>query len=180
MFELIKYEKLSSNQTSVIINNIPDTYDDLYILISVKGDANELRMRFNGSTANYTDTFAYGIVGPSPSFSDVVAAGVNGYGTDEIYVGAKINPTANSFSTQRIYISNYASANPKLTSGEHLKASGTRTAFGSGTTIVGGNWNDSSPITSITFAADGDSIYAGSSFTLFGITAGNDGTTIVS
>lgn len=178
MFELIKYERVPSSQTSVVLDNIPNTYDDLYIIVSVRGDANELRMRFNGSTVNYTDTFAYGIVGPN--LTAVAAAGTNGYGTDEIFVGAKINPTANSFSTQRIYVSNYASANPKLTSGEHLKASGSNVAFGSGTTIVGGNWNDSSPITSITFAADGDNIYAGSSFTLYGITAGSDGVTTVS
>jgi len=179
MLKIIRHVEVpAGGQTSVVLDNIPDTYDDLYIIISVSGAANELRMRFNGSTANYTDTLAYGIIGPS--LTAVVSAGTNGYGTDEIYVGAKINPTSGSFSTQRIYISNYASANPKLTSGEHVKASGSNVAFGSGVTIIGGNWNDSSAISSITFSGDNDSIYENSSFTLYGITAGSDGVTTVS
>jgi hypothetical protein len=54
-------------------------------------------------------------------------------------------------------------------------------AFSAMQRIVAALWNDTDPITSIEFDADAATNYKQySSVTLYGITAGSDGTTIVS
>lgn len=161
---------------SITFSNIPDTYTDLVLLISVRNNstalADSILPTFNGSTSGFSGRLLYG-QGSGSGVSTTLARylGTSNGGTT----------TANTFSSTRVYIPNYRSNTNK----SFLVDSITET---NGTTIYrylfGGLWSNTAAITSISLSSDTFNSATGftenSSASLYGILAGSDGATAVS
>lgn len=163
MYELIQHQRLNANASSITFSNIPQIYTDLYLVTSLRAaggvEYDESRLFFNGVNSNLSaidfDADGYSIY--TFSVSNGFAGVVNGS-----------NSTANAFSNQQIYISNYSSSNLKSYSVESV-AEGR--LFGVGyLDLASGLWNQTSPITSITLTSGGGSNWIqNSSATLYGV-----------
>lgn len=154
-------------------------YTDLLIKLSIRttdnGAAELLRVQFNGSTSNYSARQLFGGGSGTPS-TDTYASAFNA-----ICIASAQGdlPTANTFGSGDIYIPNFASSEYKSLSADIVSENNGTTATQG---IAAGLWSDTSAITSITLIGQTGTtnFKVGSSFTLFGITAGSDGTTTVS
>jgi hypothetical protein len=156
------------------LTSIPDTYTDLMLVISARG-ANTpfLGMAFNGTSSGFTSIALVGDSSNAGSFSrtDTYVANISGS-----------SYTANVYGPCQIYIANYASSNNKSYAGEIV---GENNQSAANITLTAGLWSNSAAINSIQIynwnsgdAQQGLATYT--SATLYGITAGSDGTTTVS
>jgi len=176
---LIKRVKLdSANQSTIVLDNIPQTYDGLYLIVSGRltdsVDANypwyPLQIRPNDSTTSLNAIRLYG-------------AGSVGQGSQSFtYIAPEINPgnsTANTFGSSTVYIANYSSSSNKPFSIDSVSESNGSAAL---QMILAGLWSSSDPITSLVLYSHtgSGSISRYSSASLYGITAGSDGVTTVS
>ena len=173
---VIEHIELASDQATIVVDNIPQTYTDLYLVFSGRTSISDNlgygQMTVNGSSTNWTERVLQGnsSAASSPSDSTPIEAFVSGN-----------NTTANTFGSFSLYIPNYTSSNAKSMSVDLVTENNAGGAFSAMQRIVAALWNDTDPITSIEFDADAATNYKQySSVTLFGITAGSDGTTIVS
>ena len=170
--EVIGHIELTSTTAGIVFSDIPQTYKDLYLVASIRNTRSatgaEARVYFNGGSdfttrylGNETGTIGSGVI---------TARGFCG-----VENGATSN--ANTFSNSWLYVPNYTSSTPHVFSAESQAE--TNTTGGVSNYIVSGLWNTSAAITSIEL--NGSFTYsAGSSATLYGISAGSDGTTTVS
>ena len=170
------YEVPSGGVSSIVLDEIPDTFTDLYLVFSLRSFPTNTRgyddmgMRLNGSTTNYSDRFLRtregAVSSGAGSGTSLAAFSMNRY-------------EDNTFATGSVYIPNYTSSNPKSISNDGYSTGNTTTSVTGG--ILAGLWNDSTAINSITLLSlNGNSILQYSSATLYGILAGSDGTTTVS
>lgn len=177
--ELITRSLLTSDSGSGVwtISNIPNTYTDLLIYSSLRTNRastlDRYQLYFNGTTSNrtYRDVMGFGDTATS-LYSEGGASALS------LYSATAADATANTFSNTRIYIPNYTVAKNKT-----LRIEGTNETNGTNSWIetVIADWNDTAAINSFTLSLDfGNSFIAGSSVTVYGITAGSDGTTTVS
>jgi hypothetical protein len=170
VIKLIETKTLASATTSLSFTSIPQTFTDLYVLVSSRNGAvqEHLTVAFNGSTANFTGRFFTG--------STSVASG--NYAR---YLGNQMSSSSpgNTFSNGSVYITNYRVSSSKAVSSEISGWRGdTNVLIG---TLTGNLWNNTAAITSMEFTNEASSnISAGTTFSLYGITAGSDGTTVVS
>ena len=160
-----------SYPASVVFSDIPTdgTYTDLYLIASVRGDRSDvwesINIWPNQSSANMTARRLYTAQPGSPVSTTVVGNFVNGN-----------TSTTNTYGHLTVYIPNYASSNYKSLSVE----SGSE---GSGTVYYGIYaylWSDTTAISSLELDGANGLLRNFSTFTLYGILAGSDGTTIVS
>lgn len=164
-----------SGEASITFSPIAGDYTDLLLVGSVRsaratGVDDDLVISFNGNTANFTIRRLFG-TGTGDVGSLTTPARFAGY-----VVGN--TATANTFSSISIYISNYASSSAKPFSTDSVSENNATEAYQA---ISAGLWNDSSAITSITLASSrAENLLTETSFTLYGITAGSDGITVVS
>ena len=171
--ELIESVELASSASSITFSSIPQTYTDLKILVSartVSGDPSRvLSVNFNGSSANLT---AVRLQGNGSSVTSSTAPNDTAG-----FVNGGSDTTANTFSNTSLYISNYASSSNKSFSSDGVTENNGTTAFQQ---IAAGLWSNTSAITSVELFPDvGVTTYdfdTGSTFTLYGITAGGSGT----
>jgi hypothetical protein len=172
---VIAHTPVGSGGSVITFSNIPNTYTDLFIMLSARGNSPFLAIRFNNSTANR-------------STKVLVGNGSSSFSRTDTYVGSNITSinnsfTANTFSSVGIYIPNYASSNNKSFSIDGMADSNsTTTWFGN---LVSGLWSNSAAISSITLSEwdSGDTEVAFvqySSATLYGITKGSSGGVTVS
>jgi hypothetical protein len=154
----------SGGVSSVTFSSIPQTgYTDLVVKVSARSTGaltrDQLDIKFNGSTANRSQYFTYGIPGV-----------VNASGSDTNFVGGYFSgasSTSNAFGSDEIYIPNYTSSNYKTYSADGV--SETNTAD-NGMMFVGGLWSNTAAITSITFSANSAGNFVQySTFYLYGI-----------
>ena len=167
--KLIESKTLTTAQSAIEFTSIPSTFTDLVVLVSARTDtsagAAEMVMRFNGSTSGYSDRF---LAGNGSSAS----SGSNGYGTDEIYIGASNTP-AGTFNNISIYIPNYTSSNNKSVSIDSVSEANQTLAF---QIIFAGLWSNSAAINSIRLAPTTASLLvADTMVSLYGILKGSDG-----
>jgi len=167
---MLKYHiqtiNLSSTQSSVSINNLPQGYSDLYILASFRLDTGTTGtyISFNGSTSNFSGRYLYAD-GSTPSTASLAR-----------YVGsASGNYTANTFNNTSIYIYGYSSSFAKTFSVDNITENNATRADQN---IIAGLWENSAPIRSISIAPDVGSFVAGSTISIYGIKHGNDGVTL--
>ena len=165
--ELIQTVTLSSSQASIDFQNIPQTYSDLVIKFSLRGDlASRVTygmIDFNNSNANKTGRLLAGdgASAYSASYSDIFTGGT----------GA--NATASTFGNGDIYIPNYTGNTNKSVSIDWV---GENNATGSDQWLYAGLWSNTSAINRITIhAADGSFArnrlwVANSTASLYGIT----------
>ena len=155
------YTLISSNTvgsggvSSVTFSSIPSTYSDLLLKASVRGaSAASLAIAYNGSTANFTNTWLE---------SDGSAASSGSNAGSGRFVG--VSSTATSvFTNLEIYIPDYLSSKYKTYSSDSAGESNTSTAYSD---LISGRWSDSAAITSIGISGTTMSEY--SSFYLYGI-----------
>jgi hypothetical protein len=171
--QFIARAELASAGT-ISLTSIPDTYTDLMLIISARG-ANSpfLGMAFNGTAAGFSNRQLGGD-----------GANVSSNTRSDTYVGSTTGNsyTANTFGPCQVYIPNYASSNYKSFSGEVIGENNSST---SNQNIMAGLWSNSAAINSIQiynwWTGDAQQDLATyTSATLYGITAGSDGTTAVS
>jgi len=167
-----------SGQAALEFTVIPQTYTDLLIVLSgrtTRGAINDyVGISFNANTSNYTARFLYGSgSSTATSYTDSIAPR---YGAE---TNAATSP-ANTFGNSQIYIPNYRSSNAKSFGGNSVTENN---ATGVSMTISAGLWNDINAITSIKLqglASGANTWVQYTTATLYGITAGSDGTTTVS
>lgn len=156
---------LTGSAASVTFSGIPQTYTDLLIRLSARGDVagagTVMRVVLNGTAANYSSTYLVGY-GAGGTGSGRFSAAT--YLTMD-YVSAN-DATANTFGSLEILLSQYAGSASKVLSG-----------FGAGETngtvslmsVSAGLWSNSAAITSIQLLPNSGNLVAGSTFHLYGI-----------
>ena len=149
---------------SMEFTSIPSTYTDLLIKVTGRTNKNDLyndlSIRFNGSSSNFT---TLGLVASSSSNSS--------FTTTSPYVGS-VNDTggsggSNLFSSNDIYISNYASSNFKCVLADSAveRNDNGGNELGFYTTL----WSQTAAITTITLVSNGYTLAQYSTAYLYGI-----------
>lgn len=171
--QLIESKTLGSAQASIEFTNIPQTFTDLYLCLSLRQTSNNgnpytpITFAFNSSSANKSSRYLLG-----------EGTGVLSYNYSEFYIWTPSSlATSNTFGNSEMYIPNYANGSAKsvsLTSVSENNSSANLNGIGA---LL---WNNTAAITSITFTPSAGNFETGSIASLYGITKGSDGTTTVS
>ena len=161
----------SGGSSGALFSSIPATFTDLLVVASIRdntsGIAGAVRLRLNGSTANFSgrDLQGTGSSVGSGSFSNNFMANTNGN-----------TATANTFSSLQIYIPNYAGSTNKSISVDNVTETNGTTAYQN---LVAQLWSNTAAITSLEVYAD-STFLQHTSVSLYGITRGSSGGVVVS
>lgn len=178
-FQLIAATTIdNTSPTSFSFTNIPQTYDDLYVMWSGRENIHNGHL-FAKMTINTTlgNTDHYGLYyygggdsGSSSASGNLVATGLN-YGTAGMWNAN--GSTANFWSSNGTYLSNYTSSYPKTFSTEGYGGNNSTGSYSAALTQSSYTWSPGSPtgITSLYFwSYQGTyAIYQYSTFYLYGI-----------
>jgi hypothetical protein len=172
------YTVPSGGVSSITFDDIPDTFTDLYLVASLRGEDSvafwqNVRITFNNNTSNYN----WRLLVASGEFGVQSASNSNQNGFQGFYA-TYAQSTSSTFANGQIYIPNYRSSAQKSVSYDSVtEHNGTETIRA----ITAGLWADTSPITSVKLEpVFGTNFVQYSSATLYGITAGSDGIVAVS
>jgi hypothetical protein len=166
-YTLISSNTLSTTATSVTFSAIPSTYTDLVVRYSARTDnasnVTYVVVQFNGDTAtNYSHTVLTG-QGSAASSSRVSATATAYFGQADAD-----NATANTYSSQEIYIPSYTASQNKPVS--TFGATESNAATGYNIQDYAELWRNTAAITSVVLKTqDGSNFIATSSFFLYGI-----------
>lgn len=164
-----KYTVSTTTEATVVFSNIPQTHTDLVIFASARTPRAAVNDGFTINVNSGVTVVAkrtYAVVGSS---TPVDASG-------GIIANAS-SSTSNLFSNSEIYIGDYAGSDHKPFIVNAVVENNAAQALLS---WIGGSFSTLSPITSITLDAESDPYFTiGSTFALYGITAGSDGVTSV-
>lgn len=154
---------------SIDFTSIPQTGTDLLVVYSIRTDRASLvqdntTLKFNGSSANFTDRSLYG------TGSSALSASSTGGLTYAVGAGA----TASTFGNTAIYIPNYTGSTNKSYSGDSVTETNATGAFMS---IVAGVWSQTAAIISLSITQVG-TIQQYSTASLYTITKGSGGATV--
>lgn len=149
---------------------IPQTYTDLLIVTSLRNASNEdVGIKLNGSTANFTNRYLFG--NGSSTSSGTVYGNLAAVAPDSTY-------TANTFSNGAIYIANYRTSNNKSALVETVSENNATRGIQLLNAML---WSQTPAITSISlYQLNTANLAQYSSASLYGITAGSDGIVTVS
>lgn len=158
---LIETKTLSASAATVQFTSIPQTYTDLVLFVSARHDFTNVAgtIAFNGVTTGFT-------------YRGLTGDGVNA-GSDTLaraYYASKSTWTANTFSSNIIYIPNYAGSTNKSFSMEQVAENN---AADVDIAIRAGLWANTAAITSLSLDTSSNFV-SGSLFSLYGITKGSD------
>ena len=165
--------ELTASQSSITFSSIPQDYDDLIIKMSLRssGVGRGIRLRLGNGTlntgSNYTSLLLQG------NGTSVITSVQT---TTELYIGVTTNTstTSNIFSVDSCYIPNYTSATNKSISADSVSENNATQAI---QFIDAGFFSTSSAIDiAQIFLSDSADLAAGCTASLYGITAGGDGT----
>jgi len=165
-YQLIQAQTLSSTAASVTFSNIPQNYNDLIIKVSTRSDRtgspdDGLMMSLNGSTSNFTHR---GLEGNGSNTSTFTAGWGSAYSISNINGPTS---TANTFSNNKIYISNYTSSNFKIISSESAQENNQSVAY---IDLFSDLWSNTAAITTISFSTYSTTNFQiGTTFSLYGI-----------
>jgi len=159
--------ELASSAASITFSSIPQDYTDLVLAFAIRSDDNGFAaLNINSSTSNFTGIGLQGNGSSASSFSR----------TDSFfgYIQATTD-TANTFGNGQIYISNYTASAAKSISIDVVTENN---ATGANQVIYAGLWNQTAAINSVGIEplSAGVDFVAGSTISLYGITAGGSGT----
>lgn len=163
-FEPIATTLLTSATNTITFSSIPATYTDLYIVFSSLSDTNNTqRIRFNGDTAaNYWLRYFYGTYAGSVDGSTTNA--------DSIYtISAITGASTTKPGTAVVHVLNYRRTDRLKTVLQTFGQAAT-SSVGDATFLVA-TWNNTNAINSISFTRTGGNYNAGTTATIYGITA---------
>ena len=174
--QVIQHQELASAQASITFSSIPQTYTDLYLVVSGRSVASTIgddsAILFNDSTTGYSSRRLYGY--NSATASDNKSGNTSQALTGAISAG---QDTANTFGSVVIYIPNYTASTSKTVSSEGVQENN-GIGFHS---ITASSWSGTAAITKVTFQTwAGSNLAQYSSATLYGILKGSDGIVTVS
>jgi len=155
---------LTSNSSNVLFSGIPQIYTDLVLVYNARYTSTNtgqgLALRCNSdSGSNYSWTILEGNGSTTSSY--------RGSNTTSIAIGAVANGSQSSFGQGIVSLNNYSNTTSN-------KACIARQAGPSFLQIIAGSYRSTSPITSVSIFPSGTAtnIASGSTFTLYGISAG--------
>jgi hypothetical protein len=165
-YKLISSNVLSTSAASITFSSIPSTYTDLVIKTSTRSSAaGGVFMQLNGDTSSlYSTTRLRGSGSGGTVNSGRTTSAANLYFGLDVYSTS----TANTFTSQEIYIPNYTIAKNKAISNflvQENNLAGTDTNID----IQAGLYGSTTAITSVTILKTSDNFVSGSSFYLYGI-----------
>lgn len=149
----------SGGAASIDFTNIPQTYTDLHLLVSIREETSATAVafiRFNNTTTNRSERYLQGNG----------SSAVSGTTTVLQFIACQPSDTANTFGNASIYIPNYTSSNYKSVSSDSVSENNSTTAF---SRLVAGLWSSTSAINQITITTDTGDVAQHSSATLYGI-----------
>lgn len=164
-YSLIASNTLSSSAASVTFSSIPNTFTDLVLRVSVRGNntstIDSCLLTTNASTStNHSYTYIRGdgatpLSGRTSADSSIQIGLING-----------ANATSNTFTNLEIYIPNYQASANKPISISTAQENNNTTAYIYGEAAL---LSSTSAITSVTFSKNALQFVSGSSFFLYGI-----------
>jgi hypothetical protein len=174
--KLIESKTLGTAQASIEFTSIPQTFTDLVVLFSTRGNGSSNGnngIQFNGVATNQSGRFLYGGGSSAASFTISTSGNQNIFG-----YGNNTNQTANTFSSGQFYIPNYTGATNKSVG---VESAGENNGTNVSMNIAAGLWSSTAAITSLTLVPTNGSdlpegtFVAGSIVSLYGILKGSDG-----
>lgn len=152
----------SGGAATIDFTSIPSTYTDLQLVFTARNTAASnafTQLTFNGNTSSYSYRGLYGNGSAASSFSASAAY---------IYVGDMdlSTYTANTFSSESIYVPNYAGSSNKSVSIDSVNENN---ATAAAAYLVAGLWSNSAAINRITLTPGGGNYAQYSTATLYGI-----------
>jgi len=168
---LIQHTELASAQATITFSSIPQTFTDLYLVVSARsnfsGVVADVRIQLNNATSNFSIKRLFGDgsgrASDAPSL-DMVISNAN-------------TSTSSTFSNISAYIPNYASSNTKSISADFVTENNATTAYQGISSIL---WNQTTAVSSIVLDYNAGDFVQFSSATLYGITAGTTPGVVVS
>ena len=160
-YKLISSVTLSTTTASLSFTSIPATYTDLVLVWSGRvtaGARTDLSViSFNGSTASFSNRYLEG-----------AGSGSGGSGNFARFAGVEdgSTATANTFSNNMVYITNYAGSGIKAFSADSVQEDNQAGAY---ITLNAGVWSNTAAITSIAITPNTSSFVQYSSAYLYGI-----------
>jgi len=146
---------------SIDFTNIPQTYTDLHLLVSLREESSTSAVafiKFNNSTANRSERYIQGNGSSATSGTTSVLQ----------FIVCQPSDTASTFGNASIYIPNYTSSNFKSVSSDSVSENNATSAF---SRLVAGLWADTSAINQITITTDTGDVAQYSTATLYGVTS---------
>ena len=169
-YVLIASNTLGSNTNTVTFSNIPNTYTDLVLRLSLRSTISDYiqsqaNLEFNnttGSATTYSLTFAFG---------NGSTAASSRYTSDyTLVVGAVgASGTSNTFSNYEVYIPSYTASQNKPVSSFGVIENNETTAGRTRIEAAAQLWRDTSAISTIKVTGGSFNFVTGSSFWLYGI-----------
>lgn len=164
------YEVPSGGVSSIVLDDIPQTFTDLYLVLSLRSNRSSFvdgyYVKLNSTT-------------PTVRFLQGVGSGSGQSGTSFNAVSSGNTSTANTFSNDSVYIPNYASTTQNKS--YSIDSVMENNATDSYQQISANLYASNSAVTQITIESfTANSWREFSSATLYGITAGSDSITTVS
>jgi hypothetical protein len=163
----------SGGAASITFSNIPQTYTDLYILLSSRAVSNgdthcSLKVSFNGtpSGTSYSNRWLYGAGSGVGSSSNTSQDAIR-----FIYAVNGSSATASTFGNASIYIPNYTGSNNKSASLDSVTENNATEALA---TLQAGLWANTSAITSVVLTphyVSNETFAQYSTATLYGVTS---------
>ena len=155
----------SGGAATVTFNNIPQTFTDLKLVISIRttfNDSNNLTYayNFNGSSSGYSHRT---IEGNGSSASSLNASNLTYGFTGWINDAAT---TSNTFTSSELYIPNYTSSNYKSHIVDTVTENNATLAY---QTLHAGLWSNTAAINSIQVSVFGETIQQYSTISLYGV-----------
>ena len=164
--QLIETKTLGTAGSSISFADIPQTFTDLLVVFSLRGDQNAnngfTNIGFNSSTSNFSTRFLQG------DGSGVASS----TGTRGIAYLSNAFYTSNTFDSTNVYIPNYTGATNKSFSAESVVENNATLGW---QFMVAGLWSNTAAITSIQITPNTGNFIAGSTISLYGIGGAGDG-----
>jgi hypothetical protein len=184
-YTLIAHTELTGTQASVTFSSIPATFTDLLLVGSARTSGtvgqSSLLYRLNNSQTGYSGRSLIGTGSSASSGTlgilDSSAAGGNWGRAAFVGINGGSDTTSSTFANFSFYLPNYKSSVAKSLSLDAVTENNGTTAYQEITALL---WSGTDAVTSFSLAAYVASYVAGSSFTLYGITAGSSGGVVVS
>ena len=163
-YELIASNTLNTSAASVTFSSIPGTYTDLVVRISTRSSgAGGVFMQLNSDASSLYSTTRLRGTGASASSARTTDA-------TNLYFGLDVNSTstANTFTSQEIYIPNYTVAQNRAISNFLVQENDAASTY-TNIDIQAGLYRSTTTITSVTILKTSGNFVSGSSFFLYGI-----------